>query len=105
MEPDDGSYMNDKRSCDSISNQSTTIVNEIPERRMSIDRTKPTTPVKDASFQNISNKTNNSTNNMFSNYADKLNSQRTSTSEFDTEIRRTSKQDKEVRRLVVAFIA
>ncbi len=96
MEPDD-SYLNEKRNLDNVSNQSTTIVNEIPERRPSNERMKPTTPVKDASSQNHSNNTNhNSTNNMLSNYVDKFSSQRTSTSDFDTGMRRTSKQDKEV---------
>lgn len=97
MDPDEP-YMNDKRNCDSVSNQSTTIVNEIPERRLSNERMKPTTPIKDSSTQNHSNNTNHSTNNMLSNYADKFSSQRTSTSDFD-ENRRRSKQDKEVRYL------
>lgn len=90
MEPEE-SYLNDKRNCDNVSNQSTTIVNEISERRLSNERMKPTTPVKDSLTQN---NTNHST--MLSNYADKFSSQRTSTSDFDTEVRRTSKQDKEV---------
>lgn len=102
MEPDEV-YMNDKRNNDNVSNQSTTIVNEIPERRLSNERMKPTTPIKDLTTQNHNN-ANHSTNNMLSNYADKFNSQRTSTSEFDTENRRTSKQDKEVDIFIVALI-
>ncbi|XP_037032608.1 anoctamin-4 isoform X2 [Bradysia coprophila] len=95
MEPDD-SQLSEKRNSDNLSNQSTTIVNEISERRLSIDRMKPTTPVKDSSVtQNNSNSTNHCTNNMLSNYAEKFSSQRTSTSDLDVDIRRTSKQDKE----------
>lgn len=101
MEPDEPPYLNEKRNSDNISNQSTTIVNEIPERRLSNERTKPTTPVKDASFQNPSNNTNHSTTNILSNYVDKFSSQRTSTSDFDVDIRRPSKQDKEVREILL----
>lgn len=97
MEPDEA-YMNDKGIYDNVSNQSTTsVVNEISERRFSIERMKPTTPIKDFTNQNHSNNANHSTNNMLSNYTDKFSSQRTSTaSESDIGIRRTSKQDKEV---------
>lgn len=102
MEPDE-SYINDKRNCDNVSNQSTTIVNE-SERRLSNERMKPTTPVKDSSYQNHSNNLNHSTNNMLSSYADKFSSQRTSTSDFDTDIRRTSKQDKEVDFQLATFV-
>lgn len=95
MEPDE-LYINDKHNYDNVSNQSTTIVNEIPERRLSMDRTKPTTPVKDMLSHNHNNNLNYSTNTMLSNYKDKFSSQRTSTSDVDMDTRRTSKQDKEV---------
>lgn len=97
MEPDD-SQLSEKRNLDNLSNQSTTIVNEMAERRLSIDRMKPTTPVKELTVaQNHSNSTNHSTNQMLSSYVDKFSSQRTSTSDLEVDIRRKSKQDKEVR--------
>lgn len=79
----------------SMITQATLIINEIPERRKSMDKTRPTTPIIDTNDLNNLN----STIDCLNNYKEKLNSSRPSFSneeENDCGDRRPSKQDKEV---------
>lgn len=84
--------------------QATLIINEIPERKKSIDKTRSTTPIIDTNDLNYVNlNRSNSNGDELNDYKEKYNSNRPSFSNEEGESgsggdrdRRPSKQDKEV---------
>ena len=97
MEPEEIPNNNTDKIYDVITNNQTTLINEISERRKSLDRTKPSTPVKADENNSLVQNYSNSINNSINNFKDINKRSSLAFSEHESETRRNSKQDKEVR--------